>query len=202
LGRGAILRSLKNPLLIITLCSLGACSAEKTAPFQVVESAFRSGTVRNDVVFNLETAYETRNINEYDKLLDEDFIFHFSPADIRDYKVNVKQWDRAAELDATTNLFDRTYSPPQGEPVDNISVEFDYKVDEDDDWQPQAPSDPQKYPNETWYKLQVDYFLNISAGATLYTSGNSIRAEFTIRPVTVDGKQIWRIVSWRDDILG
>jgi hypothetical protein len=188
--------------LIIPTFNSCIFDAEKTKKPDVVQTPFRSGEVKNDVVFNLEKAYEERNIDQYGKLLDDDFIFNFSPADIRDGKVTVAQWDRASELAATANLFDPSFSPPQGEPVDRISLEFTYKVDEDDDWQPVVPPDPQKYPNETWYKLQVDYFLNVNAGATLYTSGNAIRAEYTIRPVMVEGKQIWRIVSWRDDILG
>jgi hypothetical protein len=120
--------------LALIIPAFNSCifDAAKTEKPPLVQAAFRSGEEKNDVVFNLEKAYEERNINEYDKLLDEDFIFHFSPADIRDDKVTVSQWDRAAELGATTNLFDRTYSPPQGEPVDNISVQFDYKVDVDE----------------------------------------------------------------------
>ena len=51
-----------------------------------------------------------------------------------------------------------------------------------------------------WYEKAVDYYLTVVAGETWYTSGNWIKASFTVR--RPDPESPWRIVSWRDDVGG
>ena len=113
--------------------------------------------------------------------------------------MNVAQWDRASEIAATNNLFGFGELPPGQPPVSDITLTITWN-EEGDDWQPVTPPDPTQYPGETWYTQNVDYFLDVTAGSTTYTSGNPIKASFTIRQADVAGETIWRIVSWRDDI--
>jgi hypothetical protein len=162
--------------------------------------AFRDLTERDDVLFNLTESYNQRNWDEYNKLLDDKFIFNFSVADYNDGKVEFLQWDRAAEIAATRNILDPSAPlPPGRDPVSSIDLTITF-VDGADDWQPVTP-DQQEFPGETHYKQNVDYFLNVVAGETTFTSGNPIKAEYVVRLTNVGGTDIWRIVSWRDDIL-
>ena len=78
-----------------------------------VDTGFKSLDKRDNVLFNLTLAYNQSNIEEYTKLLDDGFIFHFSTVDFQDGNVPVPQWDRTAELGATTNMFDPSFSPPR-----------------------------------------------------------------------------------------
>ena len=57
-----------------------------------------------------------------------------------------------------------------------------------------------EHQGETWYQKSIDYFLTVVAGETTYTSGNPIKAQFTVRwdPTL----EIWRIIQWRDDVGG
>jgi hypothetical protein len=72
-------------------CIFDAKKAEKednTGP----PPAFRDLTERDDVFFNLQLAYNQRNIDEYNKMLDDKFIFNFSAADVSSGNVDVAQW--------------------------------------------------------------------------------------------------------------
>ena len=155
------------------------------------------GGPRDNVLFNLEAAYNERNLTEYNRLLDDDFTFFFSPADVSDGKVSVNQWDRASEINATTNMFNVNFTPPNGSPISSIDLSLVYP-EGDNVWNMASPD--QNHPGETWYQKSVDYFLTIVAGETTYTSGNPIKAQFTVR--RDPDLDIWRIVQWRDDVGG
>ena len=189
-------------VLAIIIPALNSCifDAQKSEvpPIKKNDGVYRSLEQRDDVLHNLELAYNQRKIGPYEELLDQDFVFHFSPADISNNNVSVSNWDRPAELAATANMFDRNYSPPNRDPISSIDLDIQF-ADSADNWNPVQP-DPVKYPGETWYVQNVDYFLQVKAGQWTYTSGNTIKASFTVRPVDVNGKTIWRIVIWRDDI--
>ena len=166
-------------------------------------AAFRDLTERDDVFFNLQLAYNQMNIDEYNKLLDGPFIFNFSAADVQSGNVDVAQWDRVAEIDATRNIFNLGELPPGVDPISDISLELfftDSRVDTTagDDWQPVTPPDPGQYPGEVWYFQRIDYFLTVVAGENTFTSGNPLKAQWTIRQVDDNGTMIWRIISWRD----
>ncbi len=206
------IQTMKNIAAIIALAliipAFNSCIFDaKQAPPTKEKKAppFRDLTERDDVFFNLQLAYNQMNIDEYNKLLDDKFIFNFSPADLvgDPPNVDVAQWDRAAEIDATRNIFNLGVLPPGVDPVSDITLELfftDSRVDttEGDDWQPVAPPDPQKYPGEVWYFQRIDYFLSVVAGENTFTSGGPLKTEYTIRQVDDNGTMIWRIISWRD----
>lgn len=151
---------------------------------------------RDNVLFNLEKAYKERNIDRYDELLDVDFVFHFSPTDVREGNVSAELWDRAAEIGSAGNMFDPNYSGPR-EPVSNIDLSMRYATG-DASWIQVTPEDQQKYPDETWYEKTVRYMLTVTSGQTSYV-GQDIQASFLVRWAEVDGQHFWRIVAWRDD---
>ncbi|UCH85226.1 MAG: hypothetical protein JSW50_05930 [Candidatus Latescibacterota bacterium] len=168
---------------------------EKTKP-----TPFRSLAAdqpRDNVLFNLQKAYVERNIDRYDELLDAGFVFHFSQADFKDGKVSVEQWDRASEVGSATNIFNRSFSKPGVDPVSEIDLTLRY-TEGDDSWTQVTPEDQQAYPNETWYEKTVRYNLIVTSGPIDYT-GLDIEASFIVRKADVEGQEMWRIISWRDD---
>lgn len=192
---------MKNALFVAVLTilvSIGfGCSEESEQVVIPPKGTFRSLEARDDVLFNLEMAYNQWNVDEVDKLLDPDFIFHFSLADIQNGNINQARWDRANEVAATRSMFNTGTLPPNVDPISDISLAL-FFTDGGDNWNAVPPLDPLKYAGETWYRQRIDYFLTIVAGENTYTSGNPMKVEFTLRPTGVNGKTVWRVVSWQD----
>lgn len=97
----------------------------------------------NDVIKNLELAYQQRNIAEYAKLLADDFTFCFDPATRPD---NVPDcWDRATDSTATARLF-------AASDISDIRITLTYGPD-------MSVSEPGK---EKWRLIRItDTFLEI-----------------------------------------
>jgi hypothetical protein len=187
-------------LAAVVLFGFNACifSPEKTIPPVVPPAKFLPLDKRDNVLKNLQTAYNARNIGEYDKLLDADFIFYFSYADVSSSEWTAGDyWDRAHELQANRNLFDPAYSTPTREPASSIVLSLTY-VEGEENWTQITP-DPVKYPGEIWYEKIVKYDINVKSGAMTFI-GNQKNASFVVRLAHVEGQgDFWRIVTWRDD---
>ena len=84
------------------------------------------------------------NLDRYDELLDVDFVFYFSTDEAGQGLVPL-QWDRAAEIGATRNMFDPNYTAPGTDPVSRISLSLTYP-EGDHSWTQVTPDDQQKYP--------------------------------------------------------
>jgi hypothetical protein len=181
---------------LILLVSL-SCSDDTEDPVGPEPSPYKALTQKDHVLLNLELACKSRNLMEFDKLLDEDFVFHFSQADFKDGNVRVEEWDRASELASATNMFDEDYSRPGVDPISQIGLTLTY-VEGDAAWDPVTPDDQVTYPGETWYEKTVRYDLICTSGPIDYT-GLNIQASFIVRQSAVGGKNVWRIISWRDD---
>ena len=190
---------MKACLLIAIACLvlIPACSTTEPEPDRIVTPPLDGP--RDNVLFNLEAAYNQRNLNAYQKVLDDAFVFHFSAADVANGNVSVSQWDRAQEINATTNIFDKNFNPPSGSPISSIDLSLTYPNGEDV-WNLVNPDG--NHPGETWYEKTVDYFLPVVAGDFTYTSGNPIKASYIVRwgKDPTSGDEFWRIVAWRDDI--
>lgn len=154
---------------------------------------------RDNVLFNLQKAYNERNIDRYGELLDVGFLFHFSQKDIDDGVVDHSPWDRTEELSANRNMFNPAFTKEGVDPVSDIDLTLTYPAG-DATWTTIPPEDHPDYPGETWYEKTVSYELHVTAGATTFT-GQNIQASFMVRLATVEGYEnpIWRIVAWRDD---
>ena len=149
---------------------------------------------RDNVLNNLQSAYNDRNISRYDELLDADFIFYFSERDVD----SPGSWSRAAEINANKNMFDPNYSSPTQEPVQDIDLSLVYPLG-DDQWTQVTPDDQIKYPGEMWYRKIVTYNLTVQLPGNFQYVGRNKQAQFTVRAATADSKQIWQIVVWQDD---
>lgn len=180
-----------------------ASSASEKATLGRVKSVYcrdcryRELTERDEVLSNLEAACNERNIERYNELLDNDFVFHFSIADVENGSVQVSSWGRAAEIASARNMFDPNFSKPGVNPVSDIELRLVYAAG-DDPWTPITPSDPERYPGETWYEKVVTYYLTVTAGDMQFICMD-VNASFVVRWASVGDKQYWRIVVWRDD---
>ena len=154
---------------------------------------------RDNVLHNLKTSYNQRQIEPYDQLLDDNFIFHFSQADFKDGNVSVAQWGRIDEIGTTANMFDPTYTPPDGSPISSINLTLEFPEGEDN-WQAVTPPDPQAFPGETWYRKVVLYTLVVEAGEDTFLQANPLPALFIVRFEPAGNDTIYRIVAWHDDL--
>ncbi|UCG51499.1 MAG: hypothetical protein JSW58_15145 [Candidatus Latescibacterota bacterium] len=197
------MKAVRVPPLIIVLAGLFVVScSDHWEPDPIIPPiknppGYKDLTERDHVLFNLQKAYIERNLVRFDMLLDSDFVFHFSQADYQEGRVPVEQWEKAREIFSAQNIFDRNFSKPGVDPVSKIDLTLTYVAGEDR-WTEVTPEDQITYPNETWYEKTVRYDLIVTSGPIDYT-GLNILASFTVRMDEVNGEQIWRIISWRDD---
>ena len=177
-------------LLVVIAIALAGCSADKTSPAgPQILTDFRSLEAKDDVLHNLEQAYNKRNLEQYERLFDKSgvFRFYFSPNDVKDGLVKSSEWDLDAELRATGAMFD-------GADAINLHV---FYIEDETEWQAFVPS---THPGETWYDRAFEYILEVRVGDTTYSQRATVVGLLTIRQVRVNGRDIWQIVAWRDDI--
>jgi hypothetical protein len=186
-------------LIGFVVLGLNSCilDPKKDDPGDQPPPSYRDLQLRDDVFFNLQQAYNNRNLERYEELLDDDFIFFFSNTDVQSGAVQYAQWERAAEVNATRNLFDPNFTKPGLEPASSINLRLDYAAGEDK-WVEVTPPDPIANP-EKWYEKIVKYSLTVKSGVIDYV-GYDIQASFVVRYATdSEGKQYWRIIMWRDE---
>jgi hypothetical protein len=190
-------------LLVLIIAAVGLVSScildPKEKPPDVTTPPTRTYqdlTQRDHVLNNLEVAYNDRDITHYDELLDSAFVFFFSPADYNDPDNPTDvSWDRAKEIRSATNIFSR-----QGaDPVVALDLRLSYVAD---NWTAIEPDDPVNYPDQMWYYKTVVYNLSVETEKGTTYKGIDLKAAFIVRQVErkSDGKQIWQIMRWRDNI--
>jgi hypothetical protein len=147
---------------------------------------------KDDVFHNLLEAYKQMNIVQYDRLLDEEFIFHFSQADIEN-GLPQEQWGRADELRSTEHMFSRYEDEKYG-----AITSIDLILDKSGPWFEFYPEAP--YEGEIWYQKTVTYSITAQTTSPWELQGLDMDALFTVRFAEADGDTIWRIITWYDDI--
>ena len=179
---------------------------------------------KDDVLHNLQLAYNQRNPGEVERILDENFVFHFSPNDVQQGLVANSSWGKDEEMNATTNLLRAPGASAQipvglhaSSPIesatwgmikeifynraaasaDALSLEMSYP-EGDEAWQPVVPSGSGSH--SPLYQKTVEYFLQVKVGDITYTQNRAVRARFVVVPVNVDGKDIWKLIWWHDDV--
>ncbi len=152
-------------------------------------------TERWHVLNNIEYAYGSRSSDVYDRLLNSDFVFYFSPGDVGGGIPPT--WSRGEDLDATTLLFESNLqSDPPQYPVCH-SMRLDLLYDSNTiEWFPVVPND---YPTETWYTSTVNYVFTFEMDPNItYVSLSGAKVQVTIRNVPQRGKDHWELVELRD----
>jgi len=158
---------------------------------------YKSLLEKDDVLHNLELCYNERNFTQYDKLLDDGFIFLFTQEDYSSGKTP-DQWDRLQDITATQHLFDRNYSGKE-DPVRTISLTLTYTPG-DLSWVETTPPQGQGYDNETWFQKTANYDLTITTTTDVTYFALESQALFQIRRAFVASANdtLWRIVRWSD----
>jgi len=187
-------------LAVLLVMPISACNDNDTNPVKPKDGykTLSADGPRDNSLFNLQLSCNERNVDRYDELLEENFVFYFSPADVLNGTVSSESWNRASEMTAATNLFDPNYSNPAQEPVQDIDLLLAYP-EGDDQWTPIEPEDQVTYPGETWYQKIVTYNLVVQLPGDFQYVGLNKQAALVLRAATTNSKQVWRIVTWRDD---
>ena len=146
-------------------------------------------TSRENVILNVEKAYNARRIDKYDQALDENFTFFLSTGDIRHGLPD--QWDRATEILYNTRLFDKNYAilPCQ-------SIFMDIKIEDGIQWTEVVP---ESAPDEKWYSTQGIYYnfkFEISPNTYFPLPGSKV--VFTVRNDGTETDPHWQLVELRD----
>jgi hypothetical protein len=183
---------------MITLVLAGiACDDEVTQPEIKTPAgpAFKTLDTGDNLLYNLELAFNVYDEAQYDKLLDENFVFWFSAADFSSGRTP-EHWDSTAEMTSYNNFFDDTRTA-------NKVLNRDIRLGlESATWTAIAPDDPGSYPGETWYESVVTYDLNVlldtNPDLTLIAMG--VRAKFIVRRDDALGH--WTLIRWYDDVSG
>jgi hypothetical protein len=183
-------------LMITTGCLMaaglffGGCSEDDPVqpdpPLPKIE--FEDLTERDDALFNLELAYNQRRMDEYDRLLDEGFIFYFSDYDVW-WRDAPESWDRQTEVLFSTVLMDP--NQPGGIRFIKVSLTLDYP---DSNWV-EEPANPD-HPDASWWHKSVRYelFVETAGGWKLHSKDQTIL--ITVRWDDTLGH--WRVVRVRD----
>jgi hypothetical protein len=180
-------------LFLLTLLAVWSCGDDEvTPPAAVPRVEFKNLQKQDDVLFNLELADNERNLTEYDRLLDDAFVFIFSLWDFGTGETP-QQWDRNAEFLATMHMLEPAMSGDSR--IVKLGLKLDYTAG---DWTPEPPN--QDHPDETWYKKTAGYDLSIATADGWKLRIQGLQAEFTIRWAGTEEDGKWRIVRWRDAV--
>ncbi len=152
-------------------------------------------TQRWHVLNNIEFAYANRSSGAtvYDELLDENFVFYFSPGDVGGEIP--EQWARPDEVSATTGLFLSNQGTPSGPVCRRINLDLQYNRDTMT-WVEVIPED---FPDEKWYVTTVFYTFTFEMEpSTTFIATPGAKAQFTVRDVDPSDKELWKLVEFRD----
>ena len=149
-------------------------------------------THREDVLNNIEVAYNKRRIEWYNALLDADFRFFLSQGDVNGGLPD--SWDRTVEIEVNTLLFDK--EPPAPAPKCQ-STFMDIRLEDGISW---IAINPESAPTETWYQTTLYYDFKFEISPNTYIPITGARAVFTVRDVgKFEGKDHhWQLVEFRD----
>jgi len=184
-------------LIIVTGCLVAAffviagCGEDDPArPEPTPKVQFKDLSQKDDVLFNLELAYNERHLAEYDKLLDGDFLFYFADYDVA-WRGAPEHWDRDREVLFTSLIFDPGL--PGGVRVVSVDLQLEYP---DTNWSQEAA--PPSHEGETWFSQIVPYELKATTADDWEFHSQDQSIEVTIRWDESAGH--WRIVTMRDGI--
>ncbi len=182
--------------IIALLCAVsfaavlvGGCSTAGPGPDIPAGPEFRDRTSPENVVYNLELAYEEMDLEEYLDCLPEDFQFFPTEADVNDPNQGIPPvWLKADEATMHENMF------ADSSDVESISLTLTIASIEYDEGIPGDPLD-----DTCVCIVDVDLRLNLSAGGGFIATAAS---EFHMR-VDTDrrgpGREpLWEIDRWYD----
>jgi len=196
--RGKDFEMLKRQILLGSLAmlvvSISACIFSPDEKKPIVppppQQNLKDLTHREDVFNNIEVAYNKRNINYYNGLLDANFAFFLSTGDVNNGLP--VSWNRADEIDVNTKLFDanNTVLPCQ-------SIRMDIRAEDGISW---VEIVPESAPTETWYQTTLYYDFKFEISPNTYIPLTGAKAVFTVRDAGPYQQYAhhWQLVEFRD----
>jgi hypothetical protein len=184
--------------LLVVGCGIFSPDQSKTPPGGGGGNSFPPSTSPDILMQNFENAWQQMNIVEYEKLLDDEFQFFFSPSDSLQDFVG-ESWDRTKELASTGAMFSNQpgSDPKTGEPISPIlSIEFT-------NFSPQLPggwidpgTDP-LYAGTVLGRYKVGITVTFQAeGQISYVTGDN---DFYVKGYPQqDGTTLYKIKVWED----
>jgi hypothetical protein len=187
------------PIIVaLVALPLGSCSDDDN-PAKPKEEAYKTILAdgpRDNVLYNLQRAYNDRTHERYGELLDVGFLFYFSEEDVL---IGAPEyWGHAEETRVNRNLFDPNYSHPTQPAALDLDLILTYP-EGDDQWTSFDAPDQVRFPGETWYQKTVRYDITVQFTTELQYVGVNKLATFTVRSATMDSGEYWKIIVWRDD---
>ena len=158
-----------------------------------VKDLYRDGphaldlTAKENVLDNIELAYNHRTLQWYTGLLDDNMTFFLAPGDVAGGLP--ASWDRATEVSIHTKFFDPSYQPLPAQ-----SIYLDIHSD-GVQW---TSFSPPGAPTETWYSTTLYYEYHVEIAPNTYISAAGSKAQFTVRNAGTDVAPGWRLVELRD----
>ncbi len=142
------------------------------------------------VLYNLRLAYNRRDIAEIDAMLDTNFTFYLSSADVGGGLPD--QWGRAEEILYTSRLFDPNYAGANR--CKNLVADFD--IDHGVQWNAIPPD---SLVTETRHHATVAYDFQVDVEPdTQFQPAAGSQCDFTVRNIGTDANPDFRLVEWRD----
>lgn len=148
-------------------------------------------TSRSDVLFLMESACNERKIAQYERVLDDNFIFYIAPGDMGG---NIPtEWGRADEINLVARMFDRNVDP--GFPL-VTSLRMDIEFESSLQWIEVVPASA---PDETWYMTTLFYEFQMMIDPDAeYVTVPGTKAQFTVRNAGTEVSPQWQLVEMRD----
>ena len=194
LFRAAIAAAVSVFVLTAAGCDLFAPPMTDGPPVEPVQ--YKPRTTRANVIYNLSSAYEERNLDEYMDCLAEEFTFHLAQVDLDEDATLPEYWGKAMERSIHEKMFGIVpVQNPENE-VEKITLTLTtgpYDHDEGAD-----PVDPM---DDRWtYRLSTDLMVWFPNNLQRRADAD-VEFVFRIDPLETnpeDGDTLFEIVKWED----
>ncbi len=154
---------------------------------------FRPLSTPDAVLNNLQVACNTRNLQEYDRLLDADFTFHAFAGDVAEGLPD--QWGHTTDAIYGSRLLDPAYEGPNRCTHIDLDIPFEYGVQWD-------AFNPPSHPGEIWFSARLLYSFSIDVeSGERYVPPAGAYADIAVRNVGTQSDPDFRLVEWTDGVL-
>ena len=172
--------------LAVLVAAVSSCIFDPAPTPPVVKppvQSFKPLTEKENVLNNMEVAYNKRRPDKYNELLDDAFTFFYTAGDVGGGEVPV-QWNRPVEVTTTEGLL-----------ADADKIDMDIRTENGLTW---VEVTPENTPDERWYTTTLYYEFTIDIGETTYIPESGAKAQFTVRNAGTTDAPDWRLVEFRD----
>jgi len=179
-------------LLCVVSCTavfVGGCSDSGAGPESEhpPDPEFRDRTSPENVMYNLELAYEEMNVDEYLDCLSDDFTFYPDEDDVQNPELEIPaEWYKSDEADMHANMFG------DGSDVESIQLILTNVSVEHDPGIPEDPSD-----DVYIYVEDVELRVNLYGGLTyLATADSEYHFRVDVDQQGEEGEIWWEVYRW------